>query len=133
SGESGSKQEMTNPDVTHFQVGETVPVDQVKDPVTPDGTIDQVVEQLDKQKALEYVAPPTYEELGRGLVYNCKGKHWACINKDAYFLCRDNMKWNSSHSKSKECATINVYATNEDCEQIQLHNINTREKTDFCN
>ncbi|HAZ13979.1 MAG TPA: hypothetical protein DCY86_14415 [Bdellovibrionales bacterium] len=124
---------MANSDVTSFQVGETVPEDKVKDATVNEGTIDKVVEQLDKQKALEYVSPPTYEELGRGLVYNCKGLHWACINKDAYFVCRDNMKWNATHTKPKECVTINVYATNEDCEQIQLHNINTREKTEFCN
>ncbi|MBI2519343.1 MAG: hypothetical protein HYV97_02955 [Bdellovibrio sp.] len=132
SGGTDTQASTANSDVTAFQVGETVPVDQVKDPTVSEGTMDKVVEQLDKQKSLEYVSPPTYEELGRGLVYNCKGQHWACINKDAYFVCRDNMKWNATHSKPKECITVNVYATNEDCEMIQLHNINTREKTDFC-
>ncbi len=122
----------SNSDASAFQIGEKTPQDQVKEAGPSEGHIDKVLDQLETQKEQEYVAPPTYEELGRGLVYNCKGKHWACINKDAYFKCRDNLKWNTAHSKPIECSTVNVYATNEDCELIQIHNINTREKTDFC-
>ena len=80
----------------------------------------------------DYLAPPSYEVMGRGLVYNCKGKHWACVNRDAYFACRDNMRWNPTHHKPHECYLVNVYATEEDCRLIQIHNINFGEKTDFC-
>ncbi|HAZ14645.1 MAG: hypothetical protein A2X86_06155 [Bdellovibrionales bacterium GWA2_49_15] len=80
-----------------------------------------------------YVSPPSYEVLGRGLVYNCKGKHWACVNQEAYFACRNNMNWNSKNRKPHECYTFNVYASDEDCEVIQRYNINTLAKTDFCN
>ncbi len=79
-----------------------------------------------------YVPPPSYEVWGRGLVYNCKGKHWACIDKDDYFICRQNMKWNTGHGRPQECYTVNVYASDADCISVQLHNINFREKTDFC-
>ncbi|MBI2521857.1 MAG: hypothetical protein HYV97_15685 [Bdellovibrio sp.] len=79
-----------------------------------------------------YSPPPSYDELGRGLVYNCKGKHWACVNQDAYTACKNNMNWNTTNGKPQECVTANVYATDEDCKLIQLHNINTLAKTDFC-
>ena len=36
-----------------------------------------------KMEVKAYVAPPAYDNLGRGLVYNCKGRHWACVDKDS--------------------------------------------------
>ena len=102
---------------------------------TPEKTIDKNAKTSNSNNdtmKFKYINPPSYETLGRGLVYNCKGKHWACVNKDAYFTCRDNMQWNIIHKTAHECIIANVYATEQDCKLIQLHNINTREKTDFC-
>jgi hypothetical protein len=81
---------------------------------------------------MEYVSPPNYKRLGRGLIYNCIGKHWACVDKFSYFQCLENKKWSTTNSKNPECVTQNVYATDEDCAVVQTHYINTREATDFC-
>lgn len=80
----------------------------------------------------EYVDPPTYDEVGRGLVYNCKGKHWACVDKNSYFACRDNLKWAKGNGKGFECFTKDVYKNENDCRIIQTNFINTNLKTDFC-
>lgn len=81
---------------------------------------------------LEYIAPPKYESLGRGLVYNCKGKHWACVDKESYQVCYKNMKFNSENAKPSECITQNVYANEEDCNTIQRYNVSTSVATSFC-
>lgn len=80
----------------------------------------------------EYVNPPKYETLGRGLVYNCKGKHWACVDKENYQVCFKNMKWNADNGKSSECVTQNVYANEDDCGKVQRYNVSTNVETSFC-
>jgi hypothetical protein len=80
----------------------------------------------------KYVDPPTLEFAGRGLVYNCKEKFWACTNKTSYVQCNKNMKWNSANGKPIECATINIYTTNDDCTIVQKYNISTNQPTAFC-
>ncbi|MBT3584019.1 MAG: hypothetical protein HN509_03855 [Halobacteriovoraceae bacterium] len=83
----------------------------------------------DKSK---YVEPPTYLRPGRGLVYNCKGKHWACVDKFSYFTCKDNLKWATSSKQNPECVAKDVYASMKDCRIVQVHFINTNLKTAFC-
>lgn len=78
------------------------------------------------------VPAPLYDQLGRGLVYNCKEKHWACVDKDSYIGCNKNMKWNKSQGKPNECVTINVYATDDDCSIVQKYNVSTGVSTAFC-
>lgn len=80
----------------------------------------------------DYQPMPDYEQIGRGLVYNCKGKHWACVNRLAFFQCRSNKNWNERRSKKPECITVNVYQSSEDCRTVQVYNINTSVATDFC-
>lgn len=80
-----------------------------------------------------YIEAPNYENLGRGLVYNCKEKFWVCVDKPTYVQCNKNMKYNKSHSKPAECAVVNVYGTTEDCGQIQKYNVSHNVATDFCN
>ncbi|RLA64003.1 MAG: hypothetical protein DRQ88_01125 [Epsilonproteobacteria bacterium] len=80
----------------------------------------------------EYVSPPDYTEVGRGLVYNCRGKHWACVDKNSYFACRDNLKWSKENTKAPECFTKDVYRNEKDCRVIQTHFVNTNEQIDFC-
>lgn len=79
-----------------------------------------------------YVEPPNYENYGRGLVYSCKDKFWACVDKPAYIQCNKNMKYNKANSKTAECAVVNVYNTNEDCTLIQKYNVSKNIATDFC-
>lgn len=86
-----------------------------------------------KMEVTEYVSPPDYGTLGRGLVYNCKGKHWACVDKDSFLQCRQNEIWQKNKGKLPECSARNVYSSIDDCKIVQTHNINTAVSTDFCN
>lgn len=89
-------------------------------------------EQMKKNKVLLPTDPPDYENLGRGLVYNCAGLHWACVDKVSYEECEKNNAWNTQQSKHKECVPVQVYSDRDDCEIVQQHKIDTVEKTDFC-
>lgn len=114
-----------------------------------DKTIDSLIENMDskekksassKKTKLEdkivaddvYTPPPAYDQLGRGLVYNCKEKFWACLDKAAYVACNKNMKWNKAHGKPAECTVQNVYNSDEDCNTIQKYNVSTNKPTTFC-
>jgi hypothetical protein len=123
---------------TDSQVGQ-------KADVSNDQKINQMIELEDKkdeklknnlQDSINvdetYVDPPNYEILGRGLVYNCKGKHWACVDKPAYVACNKNMKFNKANKKSLECVISNVYNSVEDCNIIQKSYISNNQSTDFC-
>lgn len=79
-----------------------------------------------------YIEPPNYLRSGRGLVYNCKENHWACVDKFSYFTCFENQKWNEENSQSSECVTRDVYASASDCAAIQKFYVNKPEPTDFC-
>tara|TARA_R110002072_G_scaffold534_3_gene3670 strand:+ start:40318 stop:41562 length:1245 start_codon:yes stop_codon:yes gene_type:complete len=81
---------------------------------------------------LKYVEPPNYTRYGRGLVYNCIEKHWACVDKFAYLQCRENLRWSKQNSKDPECVIKNVYMSDDDCSKVQAYYINTNEATDFC-
>jgi hypothetical protein len=79
-----------------------------------------------------FVPPPQYDQIGRGLVYNCKEKYWACIDKPSYVACNKNMKWNKSKGNPGECVVQNVYGSDEDCAKVQKYNVSTNQSTDFC-
>ncbi|MBL6990754.1 MAG: hypothetical protein ISR65_13295 [Bacteriovoracaceae bacterium] len=106
------------------------PAEQPKQP-TSQSIAEQPVIQHTKRK-LKYTAPPNYESLGRGLVYNCVGKHWACLSRESYFECRSNMRWSQENGKDPHCIVKNVYASINDCKTMQIHNINTVKSTSFC-
>lgn len=76
--------------------------------------------------------PPAYDQMGRGLVYNCKDKYWACLDKPAYVTCNKNMKWNKSKGNSNECVVSNIYGSDEDCAKVQKFNVSTNASTSFC-
>ena len=102
-------------------------VDQKDEPVT------KKVELKDKIVVEEaYVEPPSYEEVGRGLVYNCKEKYWVCVDKPSYVTCNKNLNYNKSHDKTAECVTVNVYNSPEDCSIIQKFYVSTNKSTEFC-
>ncbi|MBT7767119.1 MAG: hypothetical protein HN730_08180, partial [Bdellovibrionales bacterium] len=103
--------------------------------------IGKIVSQIDdtaqikvdlQKKIYSQTAPPAYTKTGRGLVYNCVGQHWACVNKNTYIKCRGNMMWNKQGRKLPECITRNVYRNKQDCFTVQTHNINTIKNTSFC-
>ncbi len=90
---------------------------------------DNSVEKIDMLKSASYQSPPDYELSGRGLVYNCLGGHWACVNQTSYNTCLDNQKWQKNNKKSAECAVSEVLLTFEDCKKLQLHKINQNQST----
>lgn len=77
--------------------------------------------------------PPTYEINGRGLVYNCAGKHWACTDSISFKTCEGNYAWNSSQGKAVECYPVQLFNSSEKCEDTQQKKIDNVAETDFCN
>jgi hypothetical protein len=91
------------------------------------------IEKATTNKLLvEPVPPPNYESFGRGLVYNCTGKHWACVDKDSYKTCQGNNQWNKQQSKPAECHAYEVYISEDDCVRKQVNQIDNVAPTDFC-
>lgn len=105
-----------------------------KEEITLEDSIKNAVETVSEEDELadDYISPPRYNRFGRGLVYNCKGKHWACVDQYSYLTCRENEKWNKQKNKKIECKTKNVYATSSDCIKVQTYYTNNSENTDFC-
>jgi hypothetical protein len=99
----------------------------------------QILQSLNKDQTegipkdkLKFQPPPNYEHLGRGLVYNCQGKHWACVDKSGYFQCQKNKFYRFQNSQEPDCVEWEVYASEKDCSVAQLIRINRAVKTDFC-
>lgn len=88
---------------------------------------------IKEEEVLEPSEAPDYDYKGRGLVYNCTGGHWACIDDESFKSCSKNYNWNSAQAKTIECYSEQVYATEEDCSRAQLLKIDSVAKTDFCN
>lgn len=105
-----------------------------------DNLTDQILEDLEKQakdtqvpeQKKEYVSPPDYEYRGRGLVYNCSGKHWACVDAPSYKTCEDNASSVKYLNKKTECHPFNVYETPKGCEGVQNRMVSSSAKTAFC-
>lgn len=110
------------------------------DPVNSESITDQILEDLEKQVETkkpveikkEYVSPPDYEYLGRGLVYNCAGKHWACVDAPSYKTCEDNSSSVKYLNKKIECHPYNVYETAKGCQNVQNRMVSSSAKTNFC-
>jgi len=101
---------------------------------------DKILEDLEKQVKKdqpkevkkEYVTPPDYEYKGRGLVYNCAGKHWACVDGPSYKTCENNFSSTTFQKKNIECYPFNVYDTTKSCQLMQNRVVSSNAKTDFC-
>lgn len=106
-----------------------------------DDFTDQILQDLEKQAnpnpekrvVTKYVAPPDYDYRGRGLVYNCQGKHWACVDAPSYKTCEDNSSSTKYLNKPAECYPFNVYETARGCEITQNRMVSSSAKTNFCN
>lgn len=102
---------------------------------------DQILQDLEKQaktnkpaqQKTQYVAPPDYEYRGRALVYNCVGKHWACVDGPSYKTCEDNSSSVQYLKKKTECHPFNIYETVRGCEIMQNRMVSSTAKTNFCN
>lgn len=130
--------------VTEPSVDTAVNVDSVDGGETTvpgdDSITDQILQDLEKQakdtqpveQKKEYVSPPDYEYRGRGLVYNCQGKHWACVDAPSYKTCEDNSSSVKYLKKKTECYPFNVYETPKGCESMQNRMVSSSAKTAFC-
>jgi len=85
-----------------------------------------------KKQVTTYTNPPDYEYRGRGLVYNCAGKHWACVDGASYKTCEDNFSSTTYLKKNIECYPFNVYESVRGCESMQNRVVSSNAKTDFC-
>jgi hypothetical protein len=105
---------------------------------------EQILKDLEKQigadqaatkepEATSYIAPPDYENVGRGLAYNCVGKHWACIDGPSFKVCQQNNTALKSQNRAKECVPDSVYQSDSACGWVQRQKITGNAKTDFCN
>jgi hypothetical protein len=79
-----------------------------------------------------YSPPPSYEEFGRGLVYNCKESHWSCVNRLAYVACNKNTQWSRGAGKAPECVVQNIYKSDDDCSKMQRYYVANNKDTSFC-
>ncbi len=101
---------------------------------------DKILQDLENQAKVtekrapktEYTTPPDYEYKGRGLVYNCQGKHWACVDAPSYQTCEDNSSSTKFLKRSAECYPFNVYESQKGCEMMQNRMVSSSAKTDFC-
>jgi hypothetical protein len=102
----------------------------------PDKILEDLEKQVNNEKPKEvkkdYVSPPDYEYKGRGLVYNCVGKHWACVDAPSYKVCEDNHSSTSFQKKKIECYPFNVYESPKGCELMQNRVVSSNAKTNFC-
>lgn len=83
-------------------------------------------------EALRPMSAPSYESPGRGLVYNCKGGHWACIDQDEYTKCRQNYSWNKSESIPIECYPLAFLENDYDCATVQQEKVDSVPDLGFC-
>jgi len=115
-------------------------VDETVNSTDDENLTDKILQDLETQvktkkvenEQKEYVAPPDYEFVGRGLVYNCIGKHWACLDGASYKLCETNLASVKYQKKSIECYPFNVYQNQKGCELTQNRMVSSSAKTNFC-
>lgn len=88
-------------------------------------------ETIAKQN-IEPTSPPNYLDFGAGLVYNCSGRHWACVSNEAFEQCGKNYAWNVKEVNPVECYPSELYESNLDCESMQQYKTDMAAKTKFC-
>ncbi|MGB0453390.1 MAG: hypothetical protein ACPGJV_06715 [Bacteriovoracaceae bacterium] len=99
--------------------------------------MEKIIQKVDEtateqEEAPEFISAPDYTKFGRGLVYNCKDKHWACIDRPRWRECELNLKYNQFYGKDLECFPKSVYKSNRDCRLVQVYNVNMGVSADFC-
>ena len=77
-------------------------------------------------------APPDYELKGRGLVYDCLKKRWACVDRIGYFQCARNLKSSRLKSKPPACLPKDIYFSHLHCARGQLEKIHTGKGPQKC-
>jgi len=73
-----------------------------------------------------------FDIVGRGLVYNCKDQHWACVDKQNYLKCKKSQGYLGSMGEKPECVVKEVYGNSSICVAAQEYKIENLASTDFC-
>lgn len=118
-------------------------IDEVVDSSDSSDITDSILKSLEEKikeskkkeifkKASKPTNPPEYDIAGRALVYNCSGKHWACIDSVSFNKCSENFSWNTQSGNSIECYPSEIYDNADDCAAVQQFKIDNISKTDFC-
>ena len=92
-------------------------------------------ERRDKALGEQKVGPaqaPSYLESGPGLVYNCSGRHWACVARPSFEQCGKNFAWNAQEGSAIECYPSELYENEMDCASMQQYKIDMAVETKFC-
>lgn len=97
---------------------------------------DQVIEK-EKDNIIntpipDKVMPPSYNRKGRGLVYSCSRKHWACVDRESYFQCQENQNWAKMASLGPDCVIAEVYTSLDDCIEIQKLKVSDGKNIEEC-
>ena len=99
------------------------------DSLTSENVLMELEEKLKEKKAKQeeqiVYATPRYTVKGRGLVYSCKGKHWACVNGENYSKCEKNYNYHQYVKRPSECYPDSVYQSSDDCGMAHQNKIDT--------
>lgn len=112
-------------------------VDENKSVISEDilKNLEEKIREDEKNKDMALNGPvkaPDYEYSGRALVYNCTGKHWACVNDNSYKSCNQNYQWNKNNNLKIECYPFEIYIEEVDCTKMQQFQIDSVVSTEFC-
>ena len=77
----------------------------------------KVLDSLVLDESLTYPAPENYLRKGRGLVYNCQERHWACVEKESYFQCAKNEKSSFQKGQRPNCVIKGIFSLDRYCIQ----------------
>lgn len=125
-----------------LEVGQQI-IDEVAEPGGGEEITEAILKQLetnakerrDQTINVENAEPteaPTYLDAGAGLVYNCQGKHWACVSEPSFQQCGQNYAWHLKEGTKIECYPSEVYEGPMDCAGMQQYKIDMAVKTEFC-
>lgn len=94
----------------------------------------QINQKMDKrEETLTKQKPAQFNIVGRGLVYSCTGKHWACVDAANYLRCENNFKYFRFNGLNPECFPEQVYASDVDCARAQQRMVDYSINAKFCN
>ena len=89
-------------------------------------------ESIEIDQGVDYPPPADYGVKGRGLVYNCQARHWACVSRSTYVQCAQHQKKFASQTKNPNCIINQVYFSPTHCARGQLMHIHNRITPNDC-
>lgn len=70
---------------------------------------------------------------GSHLIYDCKQKHWVCVDKDGVELCNKLRGWAKNIDKmSLKCTVIKSFQADSECISAQKRKVEELIPTTFC-